>query len=67
MFVRWKRTTIAKRSLETNVNKLITAIWEIQKKWWSVSLNSGKAFGKNELLKIWNFTMTNQTNKEEPN
>ena len=41
MFVRWKRTTTAKRSLETNLNELITTIWEIQIKWWSVSLNVG--------------------------
>ena len=41
MFVKWKRTTTAKRSLETNLNELITTIWEIQIKWWSVSLNLG--------------------------
>ena len=41
MFLRWKRTTTAKRSIETNLNELITAIWEIQIKWWSVSLNLG--------------------------
>ena len=41
MFVRWKKTTAAKISLETNVNELITTIWEIQIKWWSVSLNLG--------------------------
>ena len=41
MFVRWKRTTTAIRSLETNLNELITAIWEIQIKWLSVSLKLG--------------------------
>ena len=41
MFVRWKRTTTAKRSLETNLNELETTIWEIQIKLWSVSLNLG--------------------------
>ena len=41
MFVRWKRTTAAIRSLETNLNELITTILEIQIKWWSVSLKLG--------------------------
>ena len=41
MFVRWKRTATAKKCLETNLNELITTIWEIQIKWWSVSLNLG--------------------------
>ena len=41
MFVRWKRIATAKRSLEANLNELITTIWEIQIKWWSVSLNLG--------------------------
>ena len=41
MFVRWKRTTAAKRSLETNLNDLIITIGEIQIKWWSVSLHLG--------------------------
>ena len=43
MFVRWKRTTAAIRSLETNLNELITTILEIQIKWWSVSLKLGLA------------------------
>ena len=41
MFVRWKRTTTAKRSLETNLNDLIITIGEIQIKWWSVSPHLG--------------------------
>ena len=41
MFVRWKRTATAKKCLETNLNELITTIWEIQIKWWSVYLNLG--------------------------
>ena len=41
MFVRWKRTATAKKCLETNLNELITTIWEIQIKWWSVSPNLG--------------------------
>ena len=41
MFVRWKGTSKAKRNHETNLNQLITTIWEIQIKWGSVSLNIG--------------------------
>ena len=41
MFVRWKRITTAIRSLETNLNELITAILEIQINWWPVSLKLG--------------------------
>ena len=41
MFVRWKGTTTAQRSLETNLNELITAIREKQMKWRSVYLKLG--------------------------
>ena len=79
---KWKRTTTAKRSLETNLNELISTKWEIQIKWWSVFQNLGlvnicsypiritietftnltqirerKPLGKNELLKIWKFSL----------
>ena len=54
MFVRWKRTATAKRSLKTNLNKLITLIWGIQIKWWSASLNLGLVNICSSLNKICN-------------
>ena len=59
MFVRWKRTTTGKISLETNVNELITTIWEMQIKWWSVSLNLGMVNTCSYSIRITIETFTN--------
>ena len=41
-FVTWKRTTTSKKSIEANINELVTTIiWETQIKWWSASINLG--------------------------